>query len=309
MIKKNILITGAGGVGTYSIYKELKNRYNFYFADNDIKNIHSNIPKNKCHQIPLGKDKKNYKNKIFRIIKKLKIDLIIPTVDEELEFYSKYLNFLSLVPDNSFIKIFNNKYLAFQSLKANKIKQPTIFDSKNIKKFNNYPAICKPNYGRGSKGIKIIKNYKEYVKLKDQSTYNGKNYILQKYVSGTEYSIQMIADRDGNLKYIVPVKIILKKGITIEAVTSTDSSIIKFCKNIHSIYKPKYVYNIQLIKNKKNIYCIEINPRISTTHILTLKQKIDPLAIFFNKKNNILKKIKIKKIFLKRIYETYLSEK
>lgn len=308
MIKKNILITGAGGVGTYSIFKELKNRYNFYFADNNINNIHYNIPRNKCYQIPLGKDKKKYKNKILKIIKKLKINLIIPTVDEELEFYSKNLKSISLVPDYSFVKTFNDKLLAYQSLYVNKIKQPMIFDSKRVNKSNNYPAICKPKYGRGSRGIVIIKNYKEYSKLKSQYLHIDKKYILQKYINGTEYSIQMIADLNGKLKYIVPVMIILKKGITIEAVTSKDHSIIKFCKNFHKKYKPSCVYNIQLIKNKKNIYCIEINPRISTTHILTLKQKIDPINIFFNKNNNILKKIDIKKIFLKRIYETYLDE-
>ena len=42
------------------------------------------------------------------------------------------------------------------------------------------------------------------------SYFDDKNYITQKFVNGTEYSVQMIANKNGDLISIIPVKIIEK---------------------------------------------------------------------------------------------------
>ena len=309
MTRKKILITGAGGVGTLSIYNELKNRYDFYFSDNNLENIHPKIPRKKCFHVPLAKDKKAFEKKISLIIKKYRIDLIIPTVDEELIFFSKKFASNSLVPQYEFVKIFNNKFLTFKSLLENKILQPTFVNKKSIKNKKIFPLIAKPIFGRGSSGIIKINNYNEYFYLKKIKYFDDKNYITQKFVNGIEYSVQMIANKNGDLISIIPVKIIEKKGITIKALVSNNNKIIKLCKKFHNIYRPNNIYNIQLIMNKNGVYIIEINPRISTTHILTLKNGINPIKIFFSKYNLKFENKNLKKLNLNRYHETYIVNK
>ena len=68
MNKKNILITGSGGVGVYSIYKRLKNKYKFYFADANLKNLNPKIPYKNAFKIPLATNKKDFKKKLHRYV-------------------------------------------------------------------------------------------------------------------------------------------------------------------------------------------------------------------------------------------------
>ena len=175
-----------------------------------------------------------------------------------------------------------------------------------------YPIIAKPRTGRGSQGIIKINNLNEYNFYKNKYLLNNNDYIFQKFIIGTEYSVQMISNYEGKLIAIIPVKINEKKGITINAVISKNKSVIKFCKIFHSYYSPEFVYNIQLMVTKNGIFIIEINPRISTTHILTLLSGIDPIKIFLNKSSlyrNYVSKINVKVIKLKRHYETYFEKK
>lgn len=306
MIRDKVLITGAGGVGTLSIYETLKNKYDFYFADCNPKNIHPRIPKNKCFKIPTAQSK-NFKNSINVICKKLNILIIIPTVDEELECFSKNFKDISIVPNYNFVKIFNNKYETWKSLKLNNIAQPSLLPFYKINGKSYFPIIIKPIFGRGSKGIFLIKSYSDYKYLNKKNNFDDKKYICQQFIKGTEYSVQMVSDVRGNLKYIVPVKIIEKKGITIEAKVTKNNKIINFCRNFHKKYSPTNVYNIQLLMNNKGIYCIEVNPRVSTTHILTLKHQIDPIKIFVKKNYLKNKDFKLMSLHLKRFHETYIS--
>ena len=308
MKKNRVLITGAGGVGTFSIYRKLKKKYDFYFVDNNLQNVHPLIPKNKSFKVPLAVYKKKYITKIKFLIQKLKIDLIIPTVDEELNIFSKKYKNIALVPNNKFVNIFNNKLKTYLSLQNNKINQPKIVNHRELKVKKTYPIIAKPILGRGSRGIIKVDNLKEFIFYKDKFNIDSKNYILQKFITGIEYSVQMIADKNGKLITVIPVKIIEKKGITVNAIISKNRSVIKFCKNFHNIYMPELVYNIQLMVNLQGIYIIEINPRVSTTHILTLLSGIDPIKIFFSKKSSKYLNLNLKPIKLIRYYDTFFND-
>ena len=80
---KKILITGAGGAGIFPIWNILKKKYKIFLADNDVSLIHSKIPAKFKIKVPLGKSKE-FLIELNKIIKKKKIDLVIPTVDEEI---------------------------------------------------------------------------------------------------------------------------------------------------------------------------------------------------------------------------------
>lgn len=306
MIRHKILITGAGGVGTISIYEKLKKKYDFYFADCNVNNIHPRVPKKKCYSIPNANSKK-FKKSINSLCKKLKISIVIPTVDEELEIFSKNFKDISLVPNYKFVRIFNNKFKTWNSLKKNNISQPELIPLDKINRKTIFPIIFKPIFGRGSKGIFLINNLSEYKHLINKNNFNKKKYICQQFIKGTEYSVQMVSDVKGKLIYVIPVKIIEKKGITIEAKVTKNNKIINFCKQFHEKYSPENIYNIQLLINKEDIYCIEVNPRVSTTHILTLYQKIDPIKIFIQKNYLKDKDFNLISLHLKRFHETYIK--
>ena len=81
--KLKILITGGGGVGSEAIYRLLRDTYDLYFADCDSRNINPSIPLERCLLIPKG-DHEDFLDCLKGLCRDHRIDLLIPTVDEEL---------------------------------------------------------------------------------------------------------------------------------------------------------------------------------------------------------------------------------
>ncbi len=209
---KKVLITGAGGAGILPIWNILKKKYKIFFADNDISSIHPKIPDKLKLKIPLGKSKK-FLIQLKKIIKKKNIDLIIPTVDEEIIsiYKDRNLNSISHIPSHKFTKKTMDKFVLINELKNYKFRVPKTYLScrKNIPFPKKY--IIKPRFGRGSKNIHLINrrtNIKNYLELYN---YNCKDVIVQEYISGTEYTIFVGMDNNQKVNKIFPFMIKKKK--------------------------------------------------------------------------------------------------
>ena len=97
----NLMFTGGGGPGNEAIYRLWKDQYNLYFADADLVSIHPDIPRNVCFEIPIATSP-NFFNQLLQIVKNLKIEILIPGVDEELLVAKK------LEVSVSFKKVYTN---------------------------------------------------------------------------------------------------------------------------------------------------------------------------------------------------------
>lgn len=304
---KKVLITGAGGAGILPIWNILKKKYKIFFADSDVSSIHPKIPNKLKIKIPFGKSK-NFLIELNKIVKKKKIDLVVPTVDEEIIniYKDKNLYSVSHIPSYSFTKKTMDKYILVNELKKFKFRVPKTYlsCSKNIPFPKKY--IIKPRYGRGSKNIHYInkkKNIKNYLELYN---YNCKDVIVQEYISGTEYTIFVGMDKYQKVNKIYPFKINKKKGITISGSSVNEKRVINFVKEFSKKFKTKNSFNIQLILSLNKIYPIEVNPRISTTFFLTLLDGHDP---FFSTNDKHVNKLCYarKKISLDRHWNNIIT--
>ena len=97
-------------------------------------------------------------------------------------------------------------------------------------------------------------------------------------MSGQEYTVQIINHKDYKKTLVVPLKVILKKGVTLTAEIDFDESVMDVCKKNAKNFKEKNIFNIQLIKsyNDNSIHIFEINPRFSTTTCVLPCIGIDP---------------------------------
>ena len=305
---KKILITGAGGAGIFPIWNILKKKYKIFLADNDVSLIHSKIPAKFKIKVPLGKSKE-FLIELNKIIKKKKIDLVIPTVDEEIIniYKDKSLHSITHIPSQTFIKKTMDKFILINELKNLKFRVPKTYLScnKNIPFPKKY--IIKPRYGRGSKNVHYIKkkiNIKNYLELYN---YNCKDVIVQEYISGTEYTIFVGMNKNQKINKIFPFKIKKKKGITISGISNNEKRVINFVKKFSKKFQTNNSYNIQLILSSGKIYPIEVNPRISTTFFLTLLDGHDP---FFSRNDKKINKLFLaqKKISLDRYWENIVTK-
>lgn len=282
---KRILFTGGGGAGCELIYDLLKEKYELHFADADLLSIDPSINKKNCHKIPYA-TAENFSSSVLELCEGLKIDVLVPGVDEELaQLATLNSSVLVMAPDIDFIRIALDKKATATFLADNNLPAPKTFTFEEISKAN-FPCIVKPKYGRGSRGVQIINSSKQALAYKKLSGFSDDLIILQELLLGQEYTVMMSADRDSNLIAVVPVRVEIKRGITLRAMTECNLKLIEACSAIHKAMPVKGCYNIQLMATEGGDFIpFEINPRISTTFCLGVASGIDPIGIFLGTNN------------------------
>jgi carbamoyl-phosphate synthase large subunit len=303
---RRLLITGSGGAGIFPLWNILKKKYKIYFSDFNTSLIHPKIPNKLKIKISLAKNKK-FLFELDKIIQKYRIDLVVPTVDEEIIKIcsNKSISSMSFIPNKQFIKRTMDKYILIQELKKFNLQFPKTYLSNSKKITFPKKYIIKPRFGRGSENIHVITKkhqIKDYLRL---YSFQPKDVIVQEFIPGVEYTIFVGMDREENLVKILPFQIYKKKGITISGQTQNKVNVINFVKIFCMYFKTNNAFNIQLIVSKKGIYPIEVNPRISTTFFITLLDNYDP----FKTKKKIKKKLEIakKKFILNRHWENIIT--
>lgn len=283
-MKKKILFTGGGGAATEFLWRFLSERYELFFADADISAIDDKIPEKNKVEIPFANDK-SFIETLSQRVTDYSIDILVPSVDEELIIIGQNLDQFSakvLLPSVEFVSNMLDKLLSMEEIAAKGLFHPKtlpVTDSEQI----SFPQIVKPRSGRGSRGVSILHDIKEVEAYMVLNRVEPDEIISQQLIIGTEYTVLIAADMQANLKAIVPVRIGQKKGITIRAATELQTDIIDYCKNFQNAFKVTGVYNLQcILTGDGQVVPFEINPRISTTFCLGVAAGFDPFEIIFN---------------------------
>ena len=120
--------------------------------------------------------------------------------------------------------------------------------------------MIKPFDGSSSKGVTKITNEKELNFFKDYIP----NAMIQEYISGDEYTVDVMVDFEGNIKTIVPrLRIETRAGEVSKGITKKDHDIIKAVENVvKALPSPVGCITLQCFKQENGeISFIEINPR------------------------------------------------
>ncbi|WP_434304822.1 ATP-grasp domain-containing protein [Clostridium botulinum] len=193
---------------------------------------------------------------IEKIIKKEKINLVFPTINEGLLEWSKRKKYFKeqydtdvIISDEEVIDICTDKWKTHLFFQKNNIPDPKTSLEMEF-------DLLKPRIGRGSAGI--------YHRNNMSNNFDMKGYISQNIVEGEEYTIDVLCDFKSNPIYIIPRKRIdIESGVSVKGVTVYDEEIIKYVEKIIEKLKPIGIINIQCFKNKDEINFIEINPRLA----------------------------------------------
>jgi len=266
--KITIIRSAVGSLPSISLIQQLKKRgirvigldsnplsAGFYFCD-------------KSYVVPKGNDP-NFLKKLLKICKIEKPDMIISGPEEEIltitknkEIFEKQ-NILIFSPNYEIVKICTDKLRTHQKFQEFKIPVPKIF-----KKQIDYPCIIKPRSGSGGENVFVAKN-KEELKFYSKKI---KNSITTEFLKGEEFSVDVLADMDGNAISIIPRKRIhTESGISTKGQVVNDEEIIDYCKQITKFFKLIGPSCIQCFKKNKTVKFIEINNRFGGGSSLSFK--------------------------------------
>lgn len=236
--------------------------------------------------VPRG-DNPNFIEEILKIIDKEQPDAILSGPEEELLTLSKNKSrieergTLLLCPDYKYVEICADKKKTNEVFERIRVSTPEIFDLD----YPKFPCIIKPRFGRGSSNIYVAKDEEDlhfYLKKIEEP-------IIQEFVQGEEYTVDILADKDGNALSVVPrLRLHTESGISVKGKTVYDKEIITYCKKIAKELKLFGPSCIQCIRSKEGVKFIEVNTRFGGGSILSIKA--DPTII-----PNLIKMIKEEK--------------
>ena len=216
-----------------------------------------------------------YINDLIEICKKDKIDLIIPTIDIDLLILSENkvrfenIGTRVLISSPDMIRVCRDKNNTFDFFDKCGLKAPVPVDDWH-KYESCYPAFIKPKDGSSSINAFKANNAKELEHYAAQI----ENYIVQPFIEGREYTIDIFCDFNGRVISIVPrERIQVRAGEVLKTQIAMDEVMIGEAEKICKAFKPCGPITVQLIREKNSgiDHYIEINPRFGGGVPLSMK--------------------------------------
>lgn len=206
-----------------------------------------------------------------------KIDAVIPTIDTDLlvlaEGKTCFAETRVIVSDAEVIRICRDKRVTSEFFEKYSLDHPYTVDHCN-KYQETFPAFVKPIDGSSS-----INTFKISCRDELQTVCaNMPTYIVQKYISGTEYTVDVLCDFTGNPVFITPrIRLAVRAGEVLKTEISQDEQIIKEIRDLVYSLKPCGPITVQLIRDEASgkDYFIEINPRFGGGAPLSMKAGAD----------------------------------
>ena len=202
------------------------------------------------------------------------IDLLIPTIDTDLLVLSENKEKFAaigtkvMISDPDKIRICRDKNNTSQFFVDCGLHAPMpVNDWKEYK--SGYPAFIKPKDGSSSINAFKVENEEEL------EVYAGQveDYIVQPFVSGHEYTIDIFCDWDGVPVSIVPrERLQVRAGEVLKTQICMDETMIEESKALCKAFKPCGPMTVQLIRDDAGVdWFIEINPRFGGGAPLSMK--------------------------------------
>lgn len=224
-----------------------------------------------------------YIPQLLAICQRERIDALIPTIDTDLLLLSqKKAEFAAIgteviISNEDKIKICRDKRLTADYFIHCGLHSPVPVD--DYRRYTSgYPAFIKPKDGSSSIFAYKVNSEKEL------GAYAARvpEYIIQPFIEGTEYTVDVFCDFEGNPVFVTPrIRLAVRAGEVLKTKIDQDETIISEMKQLLADFKPCGAITVQLIREKKTgmDYFIEINPRFGGGAPLSIKAGADSAEV------------------------------
>lgn len=206
-----------------------------------------------------------------------RVDALIPTIDTDLLILAQNKNTFEstrvVISDPDKVAICRDKRLTGVFFGSCGLHFPEPVD--DYKKYGQrFPAFIKPKDGSSSINAYKVESEEELITFSEIVP----DYIIQPYISGTEYTVDAFCDFDGNPIFITPrIRLAVRAGEVLKTKIDQDETIIAEMQRLIERYKPCGAITVQLIRDErtKEDFFIEINPRFGGGAPLSIKAGAD----------------------------------
>lgn len=225
-------------------------------------------------------DDPNYIDAIIDVCMKEKVSLVVPTIDTDLLLLASNKNLIEektkakvLISDLRVVELCRDKIKTQRFLEEHHFLVPKMYSNEGIDVSSlSFPLFIKPKSGSSSintfkvNDVNELMNYKKIIA----------DPIIQDFIEGDEYTVDVFLDFDGSIITIVPrLRIATRSGEISKGRIVRDRDIINDVSKLMNVLKPVGHITVQLMKTEKGIEYIEINPRFGGGAPMSIKSGAD----------------------------------
>lgn len=276
-----VMVTGAGGPAAISMMKSLCNDplVELIAADMDpwAAGLYLVRPEHRT-LLPAG-DAPDFAEAVLDRCLALDARIVIPTVDSELaplaevrdSFAAAGIELL-LAPAGALALTLDKLALIRRCQDVVRVPRTERFDAEVDPAAWDFPVIVKPRTGSGSRGISLVPSEKALAAMT-----RSPDYLVQEYLPGEEYSIDVLADRGGHVISSVPrVRAKVDSGVSVAGRTVHDPQLEAFGVAVAQAVGLTYIANVQCRRDSGGRPALlEVNPRAPGTLPLTVASGVD----------------------------------
>ena len=233
---------------------------------------------------------------IRNLVKELRLDVVLPATDEGFEFVvrnQKAISEFAAVPPLPNYDMFNmvgDKWSFYCFAKENGLPMPAsvfigkggepLHENKDIESIG-YPAILKPTQLTGGFGFAEVSGPSDLARAwEDKKIIKGREYLLQSYVPGVEFSMNIYC-KDGEVLTYTLQKSLLDPDHSFGPMKimefSDNQAVVELCSRVVSLTGWDGVGNVDFIIDDRNggIVIHDFNPRFSQALLGSLSSGVN----------------------------------
>jgi carbamoyl-phosphate synthase large subunit len=276
-----ILVTGAGGPAAIAAMKSLRSEPSVELLAADMDPWAAGlylVPPDNRTLIPAGAAP-DFVDTLLKRCLTLEVDVVLPTVDAELRPLAHAREAFTaagirlLLAEADALDIILDKYtLASRCAGVVRIPRTELFGAAVDPGSWTYPVVVKPRTGSGSRGIHIVGSAAELDAME-----RSEALIVQDFLPGEEYSVDVLADTNGHVIASVPrIRARVDSGVSVGGRTVHDPEVEYFGRAVARVTGVTFVANVQCKRDwDGGPALLEVNPRIPGTLGLTIAAGVD----------------------------------
>jgi carbamoyl-phosphate synthase large subunit len=277
----SVLVTGAGGPAAIAVLKSLRGDPSVGLLAADMDGWAAGlylVPPAARAVIPAGAAPEFAEVLLARCLK-MGADVVIPTVDSELRplaaaraAFARAGVQLMLAPERALALTLDKLALARACAAVVRVPRTEPLSEDVSPDSWTYPVIVKPRSGSGSRDITAVMSAEELKNLAPSA-----DFIVQEYLPGEEYSIDVLADNDGRVVAGVPrVRARVDSGVSVAGRTLHDRELEQFGAAVATAVGLTFIANVQVRRDAAGRPALlEVNPRAPGSLSLTVASGVD----------------------------------
>lgn len=270
-----VLLTGAGGPAAISFLRSLTGHteFEFYMADMDPLAQGLYLVPEARRLIILPGAHPDFASSLLEACVALRIDVLVPTVDVELLPVARHrarfekAGIKLLLPTLESLLLTMDKQALIDHCDGVAPVPTSTPYGEDYGAPARFPVLIKPRSGSGSRGIQKIEDAASLGRVERSS-----ELLIQEYLPGDEYSVDVVTDSDGTVLAAVPrSRMKVDSGVAVVARTLKDEELIDHAIHIVEHVGLTGIVNVQMRRDRFGVpKLLEINPRVPGTISLTI---------------------------------------